>query len=290
MPLKSESEDLRRWLRRGYHGSMKWMAQNVEVRNDPSRLLPGCRSIISIAVNYFTPQLHLAFPNFPRISRYAWGRDYHKVVGRILKKLAAEIDELCRDEGIDDFEYRTAVDTLPFRDKVWAQRAGIGWIGKHSVLVTREFGSWVFIGSILTTLDFGDEYDSPHPEHCGKCTACIESCPTGAILPEGGLDARACISYLTVEHPGEIPSHHRENLKGWIFGCDTCQNVCPWNRFAKPSRHRDFNPREGLLVPDLRAISHMDPDDFDRMTAGTPIHRAGNERLRRNALAVMGLL
>jgi len=290
MPLKSEADDLREWLHRGHNGAMKWMAQNVDVRSDPARLLPGCRSIISIAVNYFTPQLHLAFPNFPRISRYAWGRDYHKVVGGILKKIATAIAEMCGEEGIEDYEYRIAVDSLPFRDKVWAQRAGIGWMGKHSILITREYGSWVFIGSILTNLDFGDEYDSPHPAHCGKCEACIDACPTGAILREGGLNARACISYLTIEHPGEIPSRYRDGLGGWIFGCDTCQDVCPWNRYAKPTRHRDFNPRDGLLVPDLQNISHMDTDEFDRLTQGTPLQRIGSERFRRNALAAMGLL
>jgi epoxyqueuosine reductase len=290
MPLKKEADDLREWLHRGNHGTMKWMAQNVDVRNDPSRLLPGCRSIISIAVNYFTPQLHLAFPNFPRISRYAWGSDYHRVVTGILKKLATAISKMCEEEDIDDFEYRIAVDTLPFRDKVWAQRAGIGWIGRHSVLVTREYGSWVFIGSLLTNLDFGDEYDSPHPDHCGNCTACIEACPTGAILQEGGLDARACISYLTIEHPGEIPSQYRESMEGWIFGCDTCQDACPWNRFARPSRHREFNPHDGLLVPDLHSISHIDADEFNRLTRGTPLNRIGREQLRRNALAAMGLL
>jgi epoxyqueuosine reductase len=287
-PLEKEADELARWLRLGYNGTMAWMAERVDVRNDPSRLLPGCRSIIVIAVNYHAPQLHLRFPNFPKISRYAWGRDYHPVLSGILRSLAGEMQEWAREEGVDDFRYRVAVDTAPFRDKVWAQRAGIGWQGKNTLLLTREFGSWVFIGSLLTTLQL--EPDRPHPDHCGTCTRCIEACPTRAIVYPRKLDARACISYLTIEHAGQLPARYGENLNGWIFGCDVCQDVCPWNRFARPTRNKSFYPREGLLIPDLHVFGHMDEDSYDRLTAGTPIRRAGRERLRRNALAVMGLL
>ncbi len=264
------------------------MADNLDVRNDPGVLLPGCRSIIVIAVNYYTPQLHLRFSNFPRISRYAWGRNYHKVLGKILGNLTEEIRELARGAGIDDAEFRIAVDTAPFRDKVWAERAGIGWIGKNSMLITRKFGSWVFLGALLTTLEL--EPDKPSPNHCGTCTRCLDACPTSAFAAPGELDARACLSYLTIEHDGQIPVRYRDKLSGWIFGCDTCQDVCPWNRFAKPASNRDFNPREGLLIPDLQLLSRMDEDEYNRLTTGTSLRRAGHERLRRNALAVMGLL
>jgi epoxyqueuosine reductase len=269
---------------------MSWMAKNVEIRNDPGLLLPGCKSIIVIAVNYYNSQLHLRFPNFPRISRYAWGRDYHKVVSGILRKIQKEVDNLAREKGIDDAKYRMAVDSMPFRDKVWAQIAGIGWIGKKSMLLTREFGSWVFIGSLLTTVEFDNYSESKIENHCGKCTKCLDACPTGALIESGKLDSRACISYLTIEHKGHLLPRYIESLGGWIFGCDTCQDVCPWNRFAKPSRHNDFMPREGLLVPDLQMLSHMTETEYDELSRGTSLRRAGRERLRRNALAVMGLL
>ncbi len=267
---------------------MNWMADNVEVRNDPARLLSGCGTIIVIAVNYYTPQLHLKFPDFPKISRYAWGRDYHKVVSGILKKLAVEVQDIADAAGIGNVNYQVAVDTAPFRDKVWAQKAGLGWIGKNSTLITRKFGSWVFIGSLLTNLHL--EPDSEHPDHCGTCTRCIDACPTEALVGPSQLDSRACISYLTIEYEGHIPDRYCEKLSGWIFGCDICQDVCPWNRFAKPTNTRDFKPREGLVVPDLQLLSQMSVEEYDSLTRGTALRRAGRDRLRRNALAVMGLL
>jgi len=286
--LTDEADDLAGWLNHRYNGAMSWLAEDVDIRNDPSKLLDGCRSIIVIAVNYYTPQLHLRFPNFPRISRYAWGRDYHKVVRNILKETERRVDELALKSGIADSRYLGVVDTAPFRDKVWAQRAGLGWIGKHSILITRQYGSWVFLGALLTTLDL--EPDAPHESHCGKCQKCRECCPTGAILEGGQLNARACISYLTIEHPGHISSRYIPHLSGWVYGCDTCQDVCPWNRFAKPTKNIDFEPREGLLVPDLQMISMMTDDEYDKLTTGTALRRSGRERLRRNALVVMGLL
>lgn len=289
-PLADEASDLERWLHLGYHGTMSWMAENTEVRSDPRLLLPQCRSIIVIAVNYYTPQLHLRFPNFPRISRYAWGRDYHKVLGGIIKKIETRIREMAREEGIEKPKFTAAVDSAPFRNKVWAQRAGLGWIGKNCLLITRQFGSWVFLGALLTTLDLQPDDKGPHPDHCGNCTRCMDACPTNAIVDPGKLDARACLSYLTVEHKGQIPVRHLENLSGWVFGCDTCQDVCPWNRFAKPSRTADFQPREGLVVPDLHLLSQLTDEQFASLAAGTSLKRAGRERLRHNALAVMGLL
>lgn len=289
-PLVQEAKDLERWLQLGYQGTMSWMARNRSARNDPSKLLPGCKSIVVIAVNYYTPHHHLRFPNFPRISRYAWGRDYHRVLKDLLKKLRDEIDDVARESGVYGAKYRIAVDSAPFRDKVWAQKAGIGWIGKNTALLTREFGSWVFIGALLTTLDLEVTSTSPHPDHCGKCEACLEACPTGALVGPGRIDSRACLSYLTIEYKGRIQDQYQDRFEGWIFGCDTCQDVCPWNRFARPARIPHFSPREGLLVPDLRLLSHMTEKEYDELTKGTALRRAGRERLRRNALAVMGLL
>ena len=290
-PLVHEAEDLERWLQLGYHGAMSWMARNPDIRNDPSKLLPGCRSIVMIAVNYYTPHHHLRFPNFPRISRYAWGRDYHHLLGDLLKKLRDEMDDVARETGIYGARYRVAVDTSPFRDKVWAQRAGIGWIGKNSLLLTRQFGSWVFLGALLTTLELDATSTEPHPNHCGNCHACLDACPTGAIVRPGQIDARACLSYLTIEYGGKIQSRYQDRFEGWIFGCDTCQDVCPWNaRFARPARIPHFSPRDGLLVPDLQLFGHMTAKEYDMLTKDTPLRRAGRDRLRRNALAVMGLL
>jgi len=287
-PLRAEASDLAEWLRHKYCGTMSWMGENTAVRNDPSKLLDECKSIISIAVNYYTPQLHLRFPNFPRISRYAWGRDYHKVLKKILKDLQENVNDLAVAAGIDDAVFMPACDTAPFRDKVWAQRAGLGWIGKNSLLITKKFGTWVFIGSILTNIEL--DPDQPHRSHCGKCHRCVDACPTGALLGEREIDSRACLSYLTIEHAGKLPSRYVENMSGWVFGCDSCQDVCPWNRFAKPTVNKDFEPRGGLLVPDLQIMSQMSEDEYNKLTTGASLRRAGHERLRRNALAVMGLL
>jgi len=289
-PLGKEAEDLDLWLKRRYNGDMAWMAQHREQRKDPGKLLPGCRSIIMIAVSYFTPHLHLGFPDFPKVSRYAWGRDYHLVLGDILKKLARDIENAAKRNRMPKPGHKVVVDSAPFRDKVWAQQAGLGWIGKNTVLITRDYGSWVFIGGLLTTLELEPTTRSPHPNHCGKCTKCVDACPTDAIVLPGQLDARACISYLTIENEGSIPRQLGEHLSGWVFGCDICQEACPWNRFAKPSESEHFTPKTHLLVPDLHLWSQMSPDEFERLTEGTPLRRAGRERLRRNALAVMGLL
>ncbi|MCX6645826.1 MAG: tRNA epoxyqueuosine(34) reductase QueG [bacterium] len=288
--LTGEEEKFRRWLSLNYCGDMAWMQNNIDIRHDPEKLLPGCKSIIVIAVNYYVPQLHFNFPNFPKISRYAWGRDYHKVLGEILGRLQKSIVESVENSGGEKPLFKIAVDSAPFRDKIWAMRAGLGWIGKNSILITRKFGSWIFIGSLLTTYKIEGEYDMQHPDHCGKCRLCIDRCPTSAIMQGRHIDARSCISYLTMEHDGDFPKHHKDSLNGWVYGCDMCQDVCPWNNFARPTRHHDFHPREGLVVPDLRELSKLTEDEFDRLTAGTPIRRVGREKLRRNALAVMGLL
>ena len=288
--LLNEQKALENWLHLNYNAGMGYMERNVDVRHDPEKLLPGCKSIIVIAVNYYTPQLHFNFPNFPKISRYAWGRDYHKVLHGILVRIQNAIIDRIGIQGSEKPQFKIAVDSAPFRDKIWAMRAGLGWIGKHSILITREFGSWVFIGSILTTCEFEGEYDKQQADHCGNCLRCIEACPTNAIMEGRQVDSRACISYLTIEHEGEIPDRFIGSLDGWVFGCDACQDVCPWNRFAKPTRHDDFQPRDGLVVPDLSLLSQLSEEEFERLTAGTPLRRIGRERLRRNALAVMGLL
>jgi epoxyqueuosine reductase len=289
-PLSDDAENLEQWLKNDYHATMAWMARNREKRSDPSKLLPGCKSIICIAVNYYRPDQHLNMEKFPKVSRYAWGRDYHKVLQGILRKLIADLIELSENQARRS-DFYIAVDSTPFRDKVWAQRAGLGWIGKHTNLISRELGSWVFLGAVLTTLDLNEsEIAGGHPDHCGTCTACIDACPTGAIVGEYKLDSRACISYLTIEHKGEIPNKYRDRLDGWLFGCDVCQDVCPWNKFQTPTGNPDFTPRHEWLVPDLYQLSHLNEKKFDSLTGGSPVRRAGVDKLKRNALAAMGLL
>jgi len=213
------------------------------------------------------------------------------VLRKILKNLAAEIGDASKQEGIEDAGFRVVVDSAPFRDKVWALKAGIGWIAKHTNLITKSHGSWVFIGALLTTLDLDESGQSGgHQDHCGSCTKCIEACPTGAIVKPYQLDSTACISYLTIEHNGKIPLRYAEHLDGWLYGCDVCQDVCPWNRFQQPTEIADFEPRSGLLVPDLRVLSSMSQEEYDKLTEGTALRRAGRENLRRNALANMGLI
>lgn len=284
--LPDEDRDLDEWLNLGYNGSMKWMSKHRAERANPENLLPWCKSIIMVGVNYFTPNPHLQIKNFPKISRYAWGRDYHKVIRKILKTLSGEMSEY--DAGA---RFRIAADSTPFRDKVWARKAGLGWIGKHTLLISETIGSWFFIGAILTTMDIaGAGQTRIQKDRCGNCTKCINACPTGAIIAPYKLDARACISYLTVEHDGEIPSRYRDHLDGWLYGCDICQDVCPWNKSPEVTGIEDFKPRHELLVPDLGIFSQMDIGDYDRITTGTVLRRAGREKLRRNSLASMGLL
>jgi epoxyqueuosine reductase len=290
MPLEEEARQLDQWLKLGYNGKMAWFNKNRDVRDDPGKLLEGCRSIIMIGVNYYTSHLHFRFPDFPRVSRYAWGRDYHKVLRDILKKLEDEIDDAAKQQGITNARHKVVVDSAPFREKVWAHRAGLGWIGKNSLLINRKYGSWLFLGGLLTTLELEPTSTHKYPDHCGSCHKCLDACPTKALRRPGQLDARACLSYLTVEYSGEIPPQFRDSFSGWIFGCDTCQEACPWNRFAHPARLRDFDPKPGLLIPDLKMWSQMTPDYYDKLTSGGSIRRASCEQLRRNALAVMGLL
>lgn len=288
--LEREDELLSKWLKMGYHGDMTWLAQNRELRSDPGKVLDGCKSIIMIAVNYFTPYYHVGIPNFPKVSRYSWGGDYHVVLRNILQELEIEIKNLALSVRCEKVRTKIAVDSLPFREKVWAVRAGIGWQGKNTLVINKEYGSWLFLGGLLTTLDLDPGPVNEVPDNCGSCTLCIEACPTGALKDQGILDARVCISYLTIEHDGIIPAPLRDQLSGWIYGCDVCQNVCPWNQYAKPAKLPYFMPKPELLVPDLQVWSQMSSEEYEKLTHGTSMVRCPSEYLRRNALAVMGLL
>ncbi|HTH51897.1 MAG TPA: tRNA epoxyqueuosine(34) reductase QueG [Pyrinomonadaceae bacterium] len=276
--LADERRHLDEWLRRGYHGNMSWMEREPEKRGDPRILLPGCRSVVVCTLNYYTPYEHLDSPNRGKISRYAWGEDYHDVLRSKLTDLLAWISS-----RQDRLVSKICVDTAPFMDKAWAARAGLGWIGKHTNLITKNVGSWVFIGSLL--LDIALDYDMPEPEdHCGTCTACLDACPTNAIVEPYVVDSRKCISYATIELRNEnLPDDIAANLNGWIYGCDICQDVCPWNRFQQPTGEPRFEPRNGETSLDIGGIAQLEHPEYVERFRGSAIKRTKLSGLKRNA-------
>ncbi|HYO98972.1 MAG TPA: tRNA epoxyqueuosine(34) reductase QueG [Pyrinomonadaceae bacterium] len=280
-PLDAERARLEEWLRRGYHGEMGWMARDPARRTDPREVFPAARSVVVVALNYFTPHEHADDAATGKISRYAWGDDYHDVVGGKLKELLATLKE-----EFPEAEGKTCVDIQPMMDKAWAVRAGLGWIGKHTNLITREYGSWVFLGELLLNLEL--EYDTDVSEdHCGTCTLCIEACPTDAITDPYVVDSNRCISYATIElRAPDIPATLAPNLEGWLYGCDICQDVCPWNRFEQPTAETRFEPREGNVSADLAELLALTPDQYAARFRRSAIKRAKLAGLQRNARAL----
>lgn len=276
-PLEREAALLAQWLARGYHGTMEWMARNFEKRIDPQKVLPGARSVVVVAMNYYTKISHSGDERVGKVSRYAWGDDYHDVV---LKKLAALLGFIrSKDETAEGKIY---VDTGPMLEKLWAQRAGLGWEGKHTNLITQEYGSWVFLGEIILSIPL--DYDEPATDHCGSCTLCIEACPTHAIVEPYLLDSNLCISYLTIEHRGKIARELGEKFDRWLYGCDTCQDVCPWNKkFAEPTAMQEFLPREHNVAPDPEAWVRMEEEEFIHNYRNSPMKRTKLAGLVRNA-------
>ena len=271
-------QHLRSWLALGYHAEMAWMANPK--RQDVRSLMPEARSLICVALNYYTPHQHSEDPCDGKISRYGWGRDYHKVMGKKLKALSNWLQE--RDSKIVTRYY---VDTAPIQDKFWAQQAGIGWVAKNGNVITREYGSWVFLGEILTNLDL--EPDRPHTQHCGTCTRCLDACPTNAIAEPFVVDANRCIAYHTIENRAEeLPSQIASSLSGWVAGCDICQDVCPWNQsFAKETDITDFQPYPANISPKLKDLAKIEERDWDRRFRGSALRRIKPKMLRRNARA-----
>jgi len=285
--LTEDSEHLMEWLYRGYHGTMEWMSRNIDKRVDPQEILPNAQSIISVAMNYFTQVdencsvSHRSDTSTPiRISRYAWGDDYHDIVSERLEQLQHWLSDL-----FPDSESRIYVDTGPVMEKVWAARSGIGWQGKHTNIISREFGSWIFLGEILTTLEL--EYDAPALDHCGTCTRCIEACPTNAIVAPYVLNASQCISYLTIEHRGELPDHLSRKLQSWVFGCDICQDVCPWNRFAKITQEPAFQPREAILGLTAEEALSLSEEEFRHRFQRSSVRRTKYAGFLRNVRAAL---
>lgn len=274
-PLIAERVLLNEWLTRGFNGNMAWMTREPEKRTDPQVLFPGARSVVVIAVNYYTPHEH---GETGKISRYAWGDDYHDVVGEKLRELLDWI--IAEDPSVKG---KICVDTSPFMDKAWAVRGGLGWLGKHSNVITKELGSWVFLGSLL--LDIELDYDTETvDDHCGTCTACLDACPTGAIVEPYVVDSQKCISYATIELRDEtLPANIAENLDGWLYGCDICQDVCPWNRFEQPTGETRFEPRSGETSLDLDGVIAMTHDEYVERFRRSAVKRAKLSGLKRNA-------
>jgi epoxyqueuosine reductase len=280
--LGDERGRLEEWLRRGLHGEMRWMERDPAKRTDPRLLLPSARSVVVVALNYYTPHEHSDDPRTGKISRYSWGDDYHDVVGEKLKSLLAWIKEQCPEA-----EGKACVDIQPMMDKAWAVRAGLGWIGKHTNLITREYGSWVFLGELLLNLEL--EYDTELVEdHCGSCTLCIEACPTGAITEPYVVDSQKCISYATIElRDPLIPDGVASNMSGWLYGCDICQDVCPWNRFERPTDEARFEPRPGNVNASLSDILELTPETYAERFRRSAIKRAKLTGIKRNASALI---
>lgn len=281
--IDREEEDLaqirlQQWLKLGYHADMAWMTNPK--RQEIKACLPDVSSVICVALNYYTPHQHSDGQGYGKISRYGWGRDYHKVMHQKLKKLSNWL----QSQG-EKIKARYYADTGPIQDKVWAQRAGIGWIAKNGNLITREYGSWVFLGEILTNVPLIP--DQPHTNHCGTCTRCLDACPTQAITQPFVVDANRCIAYHTIENRADkLPEFITSKMSGWVAGCDICQDVCPWNqRFAQETDIQDFQPYPENVQPKLTELAEIDEEEWDRRFRASALRRIKPQMLRRNARA-----
>lgn len=283
--LHQAAQHLRAWLAADFHGEMAYMARHQALRGDPQQLVPGTVRVVSVRMDYLTPtadaEVVMNNPQLGFVSRYALGRDYHKVMRKRLQQLAHWIES-----HIGEFGYRVFVDSAPVLEKALAEKAGLGWIGKHTNLLSRTAGSWFFLGEIYTDLPL--PIDEPVTDHCGSCRACIDICPTRAIVGPYQLDARLCISYLTIELHGSIPVELRPMMGNRIYGCDDCQLVCPWNRFAQLSQEDDFLPRHELDTPLLLDLFGWSEQEFNERLQGSPIRRIGHERWLRNIAVALG--
>lgn len=284
--LSEDAARLDAFLAAGYHGEMAYMASHGSKRSRPDELVPGTLRVISVRMDYLPEDSQmaqvLAAPEKAYISRYALGRDYHKLIRKRLQALAEKITA-----AIGPFGYRAFVDSAPVLEKPLARKAGLGWMGKNTLILNRKAGSWFFLGELLVDLPL--PIDEPNDrDHCGRCTACLEVCPTQAFVGERVLDARRCISYLTIELKGSIPEELRPLMGNRVFGCDDCQLVCPWNRFAKPTQEDDFQPRHRLDNTTLAELFMWTEEQFLRRTQGSPIRRTGYERWLRNLAVGLG--
>jgi epoxyqueuosine reductase len=278
-PLDEEARQLEEWLGENRHGTMDWMDRHFDKRIDPTLLVPGSKSVVSVIAGYRfqkNEEFDSSHPEAPKIAKYARGRDYHKVFKSKLKKLFR-----FTEQQIGSIHGRVFVDSAPVMDKAWARRAGLGWIGKNSNLLNKTHGSWFLIGEMIVDVPF--VYDTPESDHCGTCTQCIDACPTHAIYEPYKVDSNKCISYLTIELKEQIPEEYHRDLGEWMFGCDICQDVCPWNRKAEYGQIDDLRPRDHVLYPAGRNWSDITEEQFDALFEGSPVRRAKYDRFIKQA-------
>ena len=279
--LSAEQQQLTAWLRRGYQGEMNWMTRDPGQRTDPRRIFPEARTVVVVAMNYYTPHQHSDNSAGGKVSRYAWGDDYHEVVGDKLRELLSWIKEQWPEA-----EGKVCVDIQPTMDKAWAVRAGLGWMGKHTNLITHEYGSWVFLGELLLNVELEYE-DEEVADQCGSCTLCIDACPTSAIVEPYVVNSNLCISHATIESRApEIDEDVATKLEGWLYGCDICQDVCPWNQMTPATNEPRFEPRAGNVSASLSEIDELTPETYAARFRHSAMKRAKLSALQRNARAL----
>ena len=278
--LIEEAPLLEQWLNHGMHGKMSYMENHFDMRLDPTKLVPGAKSVISLLLNYFpdSDKENRNESNGFKISKYAYGKDYHYVIKDKLKKFYQFIND-----KIGEVNGRVFVDSAPVMDKAWAKKSGLGWMGKNTNIISPKEGSFFFIAELILDLEL--EYDHAIKDYCGSCTRCIDACPTDALYEPYKIDGSKCISYFTIELKENIPSEYHAKLGNWIFGCDICQDVCPWNRFSKPHNEQKFNPLNGILEMSKRDWEEMTEDVFRKVFKDSPLKRPGFEGLKRNIRA-----
>ena len=276
--LHEEEKNFEDWLNQGYQGTMSYLERNFDKRLDPTKLVPGAKSIISLTFNYFPPKKILDDNSF-LISKYAYGKDYHIIIKDKLKALFSQMKK-----EVGDIEGRVFVDSAPIHERAWAKISGLGWIGKNSLLLNKKMGSYFFLAEIVCDLDL--EYDSTTSDHCGTCTKCIDACPTEAITQAQVVDANRCISYLTIENKNEIPKELSKSFNNYIFGCDICQDVCPWNKFSTSHNEREFLPKEELSKMSKKDWQELTHETFNKIFKNSAVKRTKFQGLKRNIKAV----
>ena len=274
-PLDEDARRLEKWLQHGYHGEMHYMSNHFELRVDPTKLVPGAKSVITLLYNYFPEETQA--PNVPKIAKYAYGEDYHLVIREKLKIFLQSIRE-----QLGNVEGRGFVDSAPVLERSWAQKSGLGWIGKNGNLINKKMGSFFFIATLITDLEL--EPDMPHvKDYCGTCSKCVDACPTEAILINKTIDASRCISYFTIELKSkDLPDDLSSKSENWIFGCDICQDVCPWNRFSTPHQHPELEPLGELMQFEIEDWIHLNEERFKNIFKRSPLKRSGFDGIKRN--------
>lgn len=277
--LEKEAPRLEAWLAKGHHGEMKYLENYFDLRLDPRKLVPGTKSVVSLMYSYY-PTENISRDSY-NIAKYAYGEDYHQVVRDKCRELMEKMKA-----SIGDIQGRAFVDSAPVMERAWAEKAGLGWVGRHGLLINKQAGSFFFLAELM--IDLVCEPDSPANDHCGTCTRCVDACPTNAILPNKTLNASQCISYLTIELKNQIPAEFSGKMEDWIFGCDICQDVCPWNRFSKVHDEKQFAPKEELKSLDRSAWEDISEEVFGQLFRKSAVKRTGYKGLKRNIDFVSG--